>query len=64
MNMQSGILTTQHGPLTNLHMPGMAMAFKVNEATMLQQVKPGDEVRMLIENINGTLTITTPQKQS
>lgn len=45
-------------------MPGMAMAFKVNEATMLQQVKPGDEVRMLIENINGTLTITTPQKQS
>ena len=63
VNMDTAQLTIQHGPLTNLHMPGMTMAFKVKDAAMLQQVKPGDKVRMLIEKVNGTLTVTTLQKQ-
>lgn len=63
VNMDTAQLTIQHGPLTNLHMPGMTMSFKVKDAAMLQQVKPGDKVRMLIENVNGTLTVTTLQKQ-
>ena len=64
VNLESGQLTIQHGPLTNLHMPGMTMSFKVKDAAMLQQVKPGDKVRMLIEKVDGALTVTTLQKQS
>ena len=63
VNMDTAQLSIQHGPLTNLHMPGMTMAFKVKDAAMLQQVKPGDKVRVLIEKVNGTLTVTTLQKQ-
>ena len=63
VNVDTRQLTIQHGPLANLHMPGMTMAFKVKDAAMLQQVKPGDKVRMLIEKVDGALTVTTLQKQ-
>jgi Cu(I)/Ag(I) efflux system protein CusF len=63
VNMDTAQLTIQHGPLTNLHMPGMTMSFKVKDAAMLQQVKPGDKVHMSIEKVDGALTVTTLQKQ-
>lgn len=56
-------LTIQHGPLANLNMPGMTMSFKVKDPAMLQQVKPGDKVRLLVEKVDGALTVTTLQKQ-
>ena len=52
-------LTVQHGPLTNLGMPGMTMALEVQDAGMLDQVKAGDKVRLRVERVNGTYTITT-----
>ena len=54
----SGKLTVQHGPLTNLGMPGMTMAFKVQDPAMLDRVKAGDKVRLRVEYLNGTYTIT------
>jgi Cu/Ag efflux protein CusF len=54
-------ITLRHGPLDNLGMPGMTMAFRVGEPAMLDQVKPGDKVRFLAEMANGALTIVTLQ---
>jgi Cu(I)/Ag(I) efflux system protein CusF len=53
-----GKITLKHGPLENLGMPGMTMVFRVQEAGMLDQVKPGDNVRFLAETMNGALTVT------
>lgn len=52
-------LTIKHGPLTNLKMPGMTMAFKVKNPKMFDQVKTGDKVNFVAENLNGALTVTT-----
>lgn len=52
-------LTIQHGPLSNLNMPGMTMNFKAGNAAMLDQVKAGDKVHFVAEKINGVLTVTT-----
>ena len=53
-----GKITLKHGPLENMGMPGMTMVFRVQDAKMLDQVKPGDNVRFHAEQINGALTVT------
>lgn len=58
VDKDTGKLTIKHGPLTNLGMPGMTMAFKVQNPAMLDQVKVGDHVRFRVERINDTFTIT------
>jgi Cu/Ag efflux protein CusF len=58
VDKDTGKLTVQHGPLTNLGMPGMTMAFKVQDPAMLDQVKAGDKIRLRVERINGTFTVT------
>lgn len=52
-------LTIKHGPLANLKMPGMTMAFKVKNPKVLDQVKAGDKVNFVAEVLNGALTVTT-----
>ena len=54
----AGKLTVKHGPLTNLDMPGMTMAFKVRDPAMLDRVKTGDKIRLRVELVNGTFTVT------
>lgn len=51
-------LTLQHGPITNLDMPGMTMAFPVADRTLLETVKPGDAVRFTAEQVDGNVTVT------
>jgi Cu/Ag efflux protein CusF len=58
VDKDTGKLTVQHGPLTNLNMPGMTMSFKVQEPTMLDHVKVGDKIRLRVERINGTFMVT------
>ena len=53
-----GKLTIKHGPLVNLDMPGMTMAFRVKDPGMLDRVKSGDRISFLAENLNGALTVT------
>lgn len=53
-----GKITLKHGPLENLGMPGMTMVFRVQDASMLDQVKPGDPIRFRAEKMNGALTVT------
>jgi Cu(I)/Ag(I) efflux system periplasmic protein CusF len=58
VDKDTGKLTIQHGPLNNLDMPGMTMAFKVQDPAMLDQVKTGDKIQFRVERVNGTLTVT------
>ena len=52
-----GKVTVAHGPLTNLNMPAMTMVFRVKDAAWLDQVKAGDKVRFMADQINGAMTV-------
>lgn len=58
VDKDTGKLTVQHGPLVNLNMPGMTMAFKVQDPAILDQVKAGDKIRLRVERVNGAFTVT------
>ncbi len=51
-------ITIKHGPLANLGMPPMTMAFRVSDPAMLDQVKAGEKVRFTAENVGDALTVT------
>jgi Cu/Ag efflux protein CusF len=57
VDKDTGKLTIKHGPLNNLGMSAMTMAFKVQDPAMLDQVKVGEQVRFRAERANGSLTI-------
>ena len=50
-------LTLKHGPLPNLSMGAMTMAFAVKDPGWLTTAKVGDKVRIAVERVNGTLTV-------
>lgn len=56
-----GKITLRHGPLLNLDMPAMTMAFKVAQPAMLDQVAPGQKVHFVAARVAGALTIMTLQ---
>lgn len=58
IDKEAGKVTIKHGPLTNLGMPGMTMAFKVANVALLDQVKQGDKVNFVADKVNGQLTVT------
>lgn len=53
----AGRVTIAHGPLENLGMPGMTMAFKVQEPKWLDTFKAGDKVRFRVEEIKGDYVV-------
>ncbi|BAO90704.1 copper-binding protein [Caballeronia cordobensis] len=59
----AGKLTIKHGPLENLDMEAMTMVFKVKDPAMLSQVKVGDKIDFVAEEVDGALTVTKLQKQ-
>lgn len=54
----AGKITIAHGPLENLGMPAMTMAFRAGNAAMLDQVKTGDRIRFVAERVDGVFTVT------
>ena len=58
----AGKVTLTHGPLTNLGMPGMTMAFRVKNPEWLDQLKEGDKVRFLADSVNGVFTVVQLEK--
>ncbi|MCM2250725.1 MAG: copper-binding protein [Ramlibacter sp.] len=51
-------ITFKHGPIKNLDMPPMTMAFIAADASLLDKVKVGDKVRFVATNPGGKLTVT------
>ena len=52
-----GKVTVAHGPLTNLNMPAMTMAFRVKDAAWIDKLKEGDKIRFMADNVNGAITV-------
>jgi Cu/Ag efflux protein CusF len=61
IDTQNRKITLKHGPLKNLDMPPMTMAFEVNDPALLSKVKVGDKVRFVAANPGGRLTVTAIQ---
>lgn len=59
-----GKITIDHGPIENLEMEPMTMAFRVKDPAMLKQVKPGDKVQFTADRVNGQITITSIKRGS
>jgi len=59
----AGKLTIKHGPLENLGMEAMTMVFKVKDPAMISQVKVGDKIDFVAEEVDGALTVTKLQKK-
>lgn len=53
----AGKVTIAHGPLLNLNMPAMTMAFRVKDATWIDQMAVGGKIRFVAEDMGGTLTV-------
>ncbi|MBR0568786.1 copper-binding protein [Azoarcus sp. L1K30] len=53
-----GKITISHGPLENLGMPPMTMAFRAGDPAMLDKVKPGDRIRFLADRVDGMFVVT------
>lgn len=58
VDKSAGKITIKHGPLQNLGMDAMTMVFRVRDQAMLDQVKAGDKIRFVAEQLNGQLTVT------
>jgi Cu/Ag efflux protein CusF len=52
-----GKLTLKHGPVPNLEMPAMTMAYRVQEPVWLDQLKVGDRVRFDAAKVGGQFTV-------
>ena len=63
IDKENGKVTIKHGPLANLKMPAMTMAFKVQDPAMLEKVKVGDKVNFAVDRIDGAFTVTQLQIQ-
>jgi len=55
-------LTVKHDRIENLGMSPMTMVFRVKDPAFLTLVKPGDMVKMIVERVDGALTIVALQR--
>jgi Cu(I)/Ag(I) efflux system protein CusF len=59
----AGEIIIRHGPLTEMDMPPMTMAFEVNNPELLDKVRAGDRVSFRVELINGRFTVTRIERK-
>lgn len=57
LNKARGTVTLAHGPLPN-GMPAMTMAYKVKEASWLDQLQVGQKIRFATDPADGGMTVT------
>ncbi|MBI2751906.1 MAG: copper-binding protein [Betaproteobacteria bacterium] len=58
VDRDSGKVTLQHESIAVLNIPAMTMAYPVKDASMLDQLKPGDKVRFAAVQQGRVLLIT------
>jgi Cu/Ag efflux protein CusF len=62
IDQSAGKITLKHGPIKKFDMDGMTMVFRVQEPSMLKEVKVGDKVKFDTDKINGQFTVIKMQK--
>lgn len=50
-------ITLRHGDIPNVNMGAMTMVFRVQDPTLLKDVKAGDKVHITADIVNGDLTV-------
>jgi len=55
-------LTLKHGEIKNLEMPPMTMVFRVADAGVVGDLKPGDKVRFRAEQVSGAYHVQRIEK--
>ncbi|HEV2572553.1 MAG TPA: copper-binding protein [Beijerinckiaceae bacterium] len=55
-------ITLKHGPIKNLDMDGMTMAFAVADPAALKKLKVGDKVTFEADRVSGRITVTKIDK--
>lgn len=53
----AGKAVIAHGPLENVGMPAMTMAFPLKDAAWIGKMKEGQKIRFAVEDVNGALTV-------
>lgn len=56
-------ITLKHGPIRNLDMPAMTMAFQVKDPALLERVKAGDKVDFAAEKVGDAFVVTRIEKK-
>lgn len=51
-------ITLKHGEIKSLDMPAMTMVFQVKDAKLLDNVKPGDKVKVNVEQTKSGYAVT------
>ncbi len=62
VDKSAGKLTLRHGEIKSLDMPPMTMVFQVVDATVLDRVKVGDQVRFRAEQQGGAYRVIELQR--
>lgn len=57
-------ITLRHGPIANLDMPPMSMAFQVEDAALIEPLQPGDQVRFIAQQRQGGYWATRIEKKT
>jgi Cu/Ag efflux protein CusF len=57
-------ITLNHEAIPNIPMPAMIMMFGVGDGKMISGLKPGDKVRFTADIVDGTLTVTSIQRET
>lgn len=50
-------VTLQHGPIDTIKMPAMTMSFGLKDEALLKTLKPGDKLKVRIEEIDGRYVV-------
>lgn len=58
VDKKSGMVTIAHGPLENLGMSAMTMAFGVKDKAWLGKLKAGDRIRFVADYVDGAMVVT------
>jgi Cu(I)/Ag(I) efflux system periplasmic protein CusF len=63
INLDQGKVTLKHGPIKNLDMPGMTMAFRVKDKSILNGIAVGDRVIFTADRIENEIIVNSISKQ-
>lgn len=58
IDVDAGKITLKHGPIQNLDIPAMQMAFRVANPAWLQKLQVGDKVTFEADKVGGQFTVT------
>lgn len=60
---QAGKVTLKHGPIENLGMPAMTMAFPVKDRASLKNFKEGESISVTFDRVDGKPTVVDMQRK-